>query len=402
MRRLIVFMAVAAVALSAEAEHRITVDQLHDWLTAHKAANDSDNDMARQIALQSLTQRLTPPTLTRFEDEIQPGPKSELALQLLADCSAVLDPPPNELPGRPMPDAAAVQAMVMATVHFVGSTLRQMPDFLATRVTHSFTDLDPRSVLGKHDTTEDSMLIAPRAPLIPVGTYSQQITYRNGQEVPSNSTGSKQKPTEAPPGFTTRGEFGPVLTLILMDISRGKMGFTHWEQTDAGVAAVFHYQVPQRVSHYMVDYCCLDAGQDRASGATFHEGGLGQPATFTDSGQIAGTNQINDAFHGTPGYHGNIYINPDTGAILRITVDAELNLSEPITRSASSVEYGQVEIGGKTYICPVRSVAISVTRAYIGDQASVRTVLRINRAEFTNYHRFGSTIKVVASEATTQ
>ena len=161
---------------------------------------------------------------------------------------------------------------------------------------------------------------------------------------------------------------------------------------------MFHYQVPQTASHYAVDYCCLSAGQDRASGASFFQAGGGQPAHFESNDQFPGANKINDSYRGTPSYHGNIYIDPNTGAILRMTLDVELNPSEPITRDASSIDYGSVEIGGKKFICPVRSVAISLTRDYLKDQAGIRTILHINRTEFTTYHRFGSSIQIVASE----
>jgi len=32
--------------------------------------------------------------------------------------------------------------------------------------------------------------------------------------------------------------------------------FSHWEQTPAGLAAVYRYSVPKAASHYTVNYCC--------------------------------------------------------------------------------------------------------------------------------------------------
>jgi hypothetical protein len=167
---------------------------------------------------------------------------------------------------------------------------------------------------------------------------------------------------------------------------------------ESGIAAVFHYQVPQTASHYAVDYCCLGAGQDRVSGATFVQSGPGQPLRVLANSQIPGTNQINDSYRGTPSYHGSIFIDPATGAILRITLDAELNPSEPITRNASSIDYGTVEIGEKKFICPIRSIAISMTRAFLPQEVGIQTILRINRTEFRDYHRFGSSMQIVASQ----
>jgi hypothetical protein len=399
MRKLLILLAIVATALPALAVHRVSVDQFRSWLAARKASNQSDIEIAKQISTLQLLERLSPSTLASLKAEFTPGPKTAQALELLADCSAILDPPATELPSRPPPDAATLKAMFHSTVYFVSTAMRQMPDFLATRVTQSYTDNDPHVAMAMPDTTEDVSLIAPHSVMIPVGTFTRQITYRDGKEVPADSKEAKQKHSEAPPGFSTYGEFGEILLKVLVDAAKGKLTFGHWEQMDSGIVAVFHYQVPQTASHYAVDYCCLGAGQDRASGATFTEAFMGHPAYFSGNDQIAGTNKINDSYRGTPAYHGNLYIDPATGAILRITLDAELNPSEPITRNASSIDYGTVEIGGKKFVCPMRSVAIMLTREYLKDQPGVRTILHINRTEFTDYHRFGSTVQVLASEA---
>ncbi len=352
MRKLTILLVIAAIALPALAAHRVTVDEFHSWLAARKASNQSDADVAKQITALHLLERLTPPTLASLKAEFSPGPKTAQALDLLADCSAVLDPPANERPSRPSPDAAALQALIKAAGHFVGTTLRQMPDFLATRVTQSYADNDPHVAAAMPDTTEDVNIIAPHNMMTSAGTFNQQITYRDGKEVASDEKQNKQKPSEAPPGLYSRGEFGPVLWMVLLDLAKGKLTWSHWEQTELGVAAVFHYQIPQNASHFAVDYCCLGAGQDRVSGATFLQAGGGMPAHFAANDQLPGTNQINDAYHGTPAYHGSIFVDPATGAILRITLDAELNPSEPITRNAVSIDYGTVEMGERISFVP--------------------------------------------------
>ncbi len=59
-----------------------------------------------------------------------------------------------------------------------------------------------------------------------------------------------------------------------------------------------------------------------------------------------------------PGYYGEITIDPATGAVLGLTMEADLNQGLPLVRSDILVNYGPVELGGKTYICPVRSLAV--------------------------------------------
>jgi hypothetical protein len=89
---------------------------------------------------------------------------------------------------------------------------------------------------------------------------------------------------------------------------------------------VFRYTVPQNQSHYAVTY----------------------RSRFSDKG---------DAGPSTA-YHGEVAIDPATGAILRLSVQAEPPLEAPIFCGDMMVGYGPVEIGGKTYTCPLRRVSI--------------------------------------------
>jgi hypothetical protein len=62
------------------------------------------------------------------------------------------------------------------------------------------------------------------------------------------------------------------------------------------------------------------------------------------------------------GHHGEITIDPATGAILRLYIEADLEPNLPMTRASTLVEYGTVDIGGKPYICPLKSISISRSR----------------------------------------
>ena len=101
-------------------------------------------------------------------------------------------------------------------------------------------------------------------------------------------------------------------------------------------------------------------------------------------------------FHGRPAYHGEIFIDGTTGAILRVTLEAEMRSSDPVTRAGIAIDYGPVTIeGDKTYVCPVRSLALSVSENPASLDSSGRLVTRMNEVTFSDYHRFGSTVRVV-------
>jgi hypothetical protein len=354
------------------AVHSVTVEQLKQMLAAQQTAGKNDGDSAQQIYSLELTEQLTQPTLDRITREFKPGPKTVLSLRLLTDSSAFLEPPAGELLDKAPPIAAEQRAMMKSAINFVGVTLHNMPDFLATRLTDSYNN-SPESV------THSGW--APHTDLHPAGTYSHHITYRNGQEVldrQSDSSGTKPKNEPTPVGLVSIGEFGSALGVILSDASKGILKWSHWEQTAAGQVAVFHYEVPQAASHYTVNFCCVRSSLDQTGGAGGATLGLGA-----------------DSYNGTPGYHGNLFLDPITGVVLRVTIDSDLKPSDPITRAAISVQYGPVEIGGKSYICPVHSIAISLTKSHAGGDKSDMEILRINEVSFTDYHRFGSTTRLI-------
>ena len=88
---------------------------------------------------------------------------------------------------------------------------------------------------------------------------------------------------------------------------------------------------------------------------------------------------------------------------MRIALEAESKPDDPISHVASVIEYGPVEIGGRTYICPVRSLAFSVEDseacAVPGNNRRQVQPMLLNRTTFTDYHRLGSTARIIADPA---
>jgi hypothetical protein len=82
---------------------------------------------------------------------------------------------------------------------------------------------------------------------------------------------------------------------------------------------------------------------------------------------------------------------------LRLQFQVDLKSTTPSSRSDIMVEYGPVEIGGKTYFCPLRSVSIvrgrSVRVLSEWDEA-FRTwgpfATMLNDISFDQYHLFRS------------
>lgn len=366
-------IAVPVFTTPAAAAHKeaLTVAQLSQRAAALKAAHKSDGDIASKIAAVELTEQLTPAALDHLETNLQLGPKTAQELYLLSDLSATLDPPPDELPAAEPPDAVGREHILRKAYEFAAITMHRMPDFFAIRTTRSF---------------DDRPLIASNTGWTPAhtdlhlaGNFVQQITYRDGHEVSDTDGAGISAPKEgeaSPSGLTTTGEFGPILALVLTDSLNGTITWNHWEQTSAGLAAVFHFRVPVDASHYSVGFCWLL-----------------QPLANSWRHTNDMANVRTDCYKGKPAYHGSLTIDPATGSVMRIAIESDLPPEDPMERAAIAVQYGSVEIGGRSYMCPVRSVAVSLVQ--IPKLIPARTILRVNEAVFTGYHRFGSTVRIL-------
>ena len=116
---------------------------------------------------------------------------------------------------------------------------------------------------------------------------------------------------------------------------------------------------------------------------------------------------MTDEYRGLPfkehaPFHGEIAIDPSTGSILRLTIQADLAWRLPMNRSDTVVEYVPIEQGGRTFICPSRSVSISRqrrTRQIVewGESFEVYAPFEtlLNEMSFEKFHIFGSTTKIL-------
>jgi hypothetical protein len=386
MRKLILLGLLAAMVLPAGAARRLTVAQLEKTLEAANEKHRADEELVRLLGEAVLTERLTDAARERIFASLHPGPKAELALQLLADQSAFLDPPASELPADAAPDADAAERILNAARVYVVKTLPRLPDFFATRTTYRF-DSSPQ-VLKVNEWPV-------RAGLHPVGNSSREITFRDDQLQPQAKAAPGSPAMTKEHGLQTRGEFGPLLAMIFVDSGKGALSFHHWEQAHSGLVAVYRYTVPKSASNYSVDYCCISLGPSGRQGGGRRGGGsalmVNSPGDPTAS------------YHKTAGYHGSLFIDPASGTIVRITLEAEMGAG-PVSRMASVIEYGPVVIGDRKYICPLRSLAL--IEALDGSNAAnpavatdrdtgVNTIVEVNETSFTNYHRLGSTARIV-------
>ena len=363
----------------AFAARRLTVDQFEQLLSEIRSRSDSE--AAHQLADVELSERLSAAWLAKVSAE-SPGPKTLELIVAIAAASSFLDPPPSEIPALAAPDFSAQRQMMAMTVQYVAKTLPQLPNFLATRVTVRYDDTPQSPNPGDWPV---------KMGLHPVGTTSTTITFLDGRESDDPSLAEKNKSL---PGLVSWGEFGPILGTTLTDAARGKLAWSHWEIGSTGLVGVFQYSVAKEGSHYLVNYCCIaqQADAERRQATT----GARSRNSEQPAANIATPSYT--PFRLVAGYHGTISIDPKTGTILRITIEAELSQTDPITRAATMVEYDTFPIGGRDYTCPVRSVSISVAEATASLYARDTSLFRLNYISFHDYHRFGASSNIIAVE----
>jgi hypothetical protein len=368
LRRLILFVVLAAFTHPAGAGTRVTVAQLEQALTAAFTAHKPDAEIARQAATLELSEQLTEASLERLNARLSPGAQTAQALALLADQSAFLDPPAAELLGTAAPDGAAQQRMLDGARDYVAQTLQRLPDFLATRTINQYDDSPQALKKGAWPV---------RAGLHLVRTSNREISVRNEREPQAVKQGSAASQEQN--GLSSWGEFGFLPAVILTDTVKGKVTWSHWEQMTAGPVAVFHYAVPRSASHYEII-------------ATVPHG------PRVSLGQHANTSTVRTA----PAYRGSLWVDPSTGVILQISIETDKNGSDSFQRVAVMVQYAPVQIGDRKFVCPARSLALYLGIPDANSSLGDAPTKWLNIASYSGYRRFASTTRILADTLETQ
>lgn len=375
MRRILFLLAVLVLVSSpswaATKYQSFTVAQLGQWLTSMHG--QPDGKVAKELETTILTERVSAAQLAQWLPDL-PGRKTHDALTALADMSIFLAPPPADVLPDPPPDIKTQGVIFSHAIDYVVQTLGKLPALSATRTTQHFEDSPSTS--GSQQLSQTAAATARSSPFgysvspatIAGVTYIQgsaakplhstgqtivPVSYSNGVEMRGSEKMDRAAINRPESGLDTAGEFGPILALVLDDALHGELDWACWQQTPAGKLAVFHYKVEEGQSSYVLTL----------------KKGVHQERLF-------------------PAYHGEIEIDPVTGAVLRITLVAGSLHSQNIMESAITVDYASVALGGKNYICPLKGIAL--LRAEANSPGGTGLQTQINDTAFTDYHLVGA------------
>jgi hypothetical protein len=334
----------------------------------------AQTDLPRKLQNLELTERLSTPRLDALLSVIH-GERERQTLTADADLSIALAPPADEIVNRPRPPMEEQRAILVRSFGYLQNAIPKLPDFYAFRDTVRFEEpLERDNETWKMPLQDETLHFA-------TGEHAT-VLYRNGHEVVEKKKKLGKRPVIGAVvrarNLETWGTFGPILAYVLTAASTrpGTLSWKRWERGKYGDLAVFSYRAASTNIAPELEFCCLPEGD----GTT--------------------------PYQNKADTYGEFAVNPDTGAIMRIVINADLNEERdpdvPLIRSQVMVEYGPVELGGKTYICPQRSVEISRGRSERefhewGMVFSLYSYFEtmINDVTFGGYHKFGSEARIL-------
>jgi len=359
MKELTLFVILAVMAVPAWSAKKATIAELKETLARMEKQNRSDQEVADALKQLDLTEELTRSTMNSLVDNV-PGKLSTEQIYVLEARSANLAPPASDIPTVAAPDSAAQKTILDKAANYVTTTYDALPEMSATKTILRFQDnveaAAPSSGIHGSGTVESTDTGFVQA--------YQFVHYINATEVHAESDHG----AELLPRQTDKTPWGanrmivietpdPALGNVFREAQTfGNISWLRWEMVDGQQAAVFSFSVPKKKAHLAVSVCCFpevdQTGVARLSSAV--------PGMAGGTGGGGGNFQTNTAydihFKQNVPYHGELFINPDTGIVVRMITEAELKSSDVVHQDDTRIDYGPVTVGGKTMIVPVRTI----------------------------------------------
>lgn len=400
MKRLGLFVILALAAMPAWSAKQVTVAQLKETLTSMHQANKSDAEVANALKQLELTEELTRTMMNSLVEDV-PGPLSTEQIYVLEARSAYLAPPSSDIPAAAAPDAAAQKAMLDKAADYVSKTYSQMPALTATRTTIRFQDnveaAAPSS--GIHGSATDvstgSSFVSAYQFIHYINSTDSQVAIDHGAEkMPSE----KDKTPWGANKMIALQTPDPSLAMVFSEArDAGDLKFVRWETVNGKQAAVYSFDVPKKKGHLALDVCCFPDVEQTGTAHFSGQMGSGAPGGSASAGGGArGNFQTNTTYDihfknsSTP-YHGEFFIDPESGIVVRMITQAELKPSDLVHQVDERIDYGPVTAGGKTLVVPVRTI-IDTEVVPNGDSgAAGRYTIRrtLFTSEYKNYQIAG-------------
>jgi hypothetical protein len=274
---------------------------------------ESDDKLARALRKLTPAERLDDRTIEELESS-GAGPKAIAELVDLREASAQLPRPmyPPLFPSPPAPSPNEWNSVLQDAAVNAISYVRRLPDFICTQTVSRYERFRNAEKWRMRDTLTVKLTYFEyheKYDLVAVNNRPAHEAYR--------STG----------GTVTEGEFGSTLLAVFNPTSKAAFRWSHWTRLRGHTAHVFAYSIDAAHSTYRLEF-----GQD--------------------GGPLATT---------VPGAHGFVYVDRETGEILRLIRIADIDPDFAVKTAVLYVDYDYAEVAGRRHLVPWRSDTFSST-----------------------------------------
>jgi len=379
------------MASPAWAAKKTTVEQLKDLLASLQQSKKSDAEVAAELKQIELTEELTRDVMNKLGSFL-PGQQSLEQIYVLEAKSAVLAPPAADIPSTPAPDAAAQKAILDKATDYAAKVYGQLPSLTATKTSLRFQDntehVSDSSGMNSGGVTMDPNLVSAAHFVHLINTTKTEVAFEKGAE---KLPDAKDKTRWGANGYLAIQSQGPVLSAILAEAqAAGRISWLRWETVNGKTTAVFAFVVDKKKSHYAVNYCCFpdteQAGKLQYSMAGAGGGGAPSSLQPSASGNLQTATSFDIHFKNTIPYHGEIFVDPDTGIVVRLVTQADLKNSDLVHQEDQRIDYGPATVGGKALVVPLKTI-INTEAVPNGDTGAGKFITRrtIFTVEYKNY-----------------
>lgn len=393
MKRCILFLLLISLATPAWCGRRVTVAELQELIRSLHSEKKSDAESAGALKQIELSEELTRAALSELTKSSL-GPLTTEQIFVLEARSAGLAPPASDLPNVPAPDAAEQKAILIRANNYIGKTFEQTPPLAAKKTTLRFQD-STEAIASSSGIASGAKDAVTSSGMSSSGTFIHYINAGVSPIVLEHGTlrmsGGRDSVRWGANGLIKVPEPEPNVALVFKEAqSAGTINWIRWESFAGKTAAVFSYDVPREESKLEVAVCCFP-NVKQAGVARFYTSTTG-PLLGAErgGGGVAGNFQTNtdwNEFKSIVPYHGRLYIDPATGSVLRVVVEAAFKPSDVVHQMDTRIDYGPAKTGLGTFVVPVRSVVnlVVVPNGESGAGGySTRTALF--SSEYSDYH----------------
>jgi hypothetical protein len=359
-----IFLALFLLATPVCFAKTITVGQLEDLLRSMQRDKKSDVEVATALKQLDLSEELTRERMNSLVP-LAPGPYSTEQIYVLEAQSADLVPPPSDLPATPAPDAAAQKAILTRAADYVAHSYNSLPQLAANRTSLRFQD--NVDVVGQSSGIVGSVTeVDTSSPGYVPRAYF--LHYINSTETPVAFERGAEKLPPADPKIRWGANKmvalqtpDPSLGTVFQEAEQsGSIRWLRWELINGKPAAVFSFSVPRKRSRLDVKVCCFPK-IDQQGTAYFYTATTGQafgqdatPGVGGVTGNWQTTTDWHD-FHSTTPYHGELFVDPASGIVVRLITMSEFKPSDVVHQVDIRADYGPVMAGARTLIVPVKT-----------------------------------------------